>query len=80
MEVGTLQLNERETTAGPDAAVVCSKSANALPHCLLPHTLDGRASHNGAEKVDGARSDLGGLRNTGVASGLLLARLSSVNI
>lgn len=26
----TLQLNERETTAGPDAAVVCSMSANAL--------------------------------------------------
>ena len=55
----TLQLNERETTAGPDAAVV----------------LDGRASHNGAEEVDGARSNLRGLGNTSVASGLLLARL-----
>jgi hypothetical protein len=62
--IRTLQLNERETTAGPDAAVV----------------LDGRASHNRAEEVDGARGDLGGLRNTGVTSGRLLARLSSVNI
>lgn len=56
---GGFQLNERETTAGPDAAVV----------------LDGRASHNGAEEVDGARSNLRGLGNTSVASGLLLARL-----
>ena len=44
-------------------------------HCLLSHTLDGRASHNGAEEVDGARSNLRGLGNTSVASGLLLARL-----
>ena len=39
------------------------------------HTLDGRASHNGAEEVDRARSDLSSLGNAGVASGLLLARL-----
>jgi hypothetical protein len=63
-ESRTLQLSEGETTAGPDAAVV----------------LDGRASHNGAEEVDGAGGNLRGLGNTGVASGLLLARLSSVNI
>ena len=29
-EICTLQLNERETTTGPDAAVVCSMSAYAL--------------------------------------------------
>ena len=60
----TLQLSEGETTAGPDAAVV----------------LDGGASHNGAEEVDGTGGNLCGLGNAGVASGLLLARLSSVNI
>jgi hypothetical protein len=43
-----------------------------FPH---PHTLDGRASHNGAEEVDGTRSDLCSLGDTGVTSGLLLARL-----
>lgn len=58
-EMCTLQLNERETAAGPDAAVV----------------LDGRASHNGAEEVDGARGDLRSLGDTGVAAGGLLARL-----
>ena len=73
--IHTLQLSERETTARPDAAVVCSKSAYALSPLSASHTLDGRASHNGAEEVDGTRSDLGGLRNTGVASGGLLARL-----
>jgi len=62
-DTGGLQLNERETTAGANAAVV----------------LNGRASHNGAEEVDGTRSDLGSLRNTGVTSGLLLARLVEVH-
>lgn len=71
----TLQLNERETTAGPDAAVVCSMSAVRSSTEMFPHTLDGRASDNGAEEVDGARSDLCSLGNTSVASGLLLARL-----
>jgi hypothetical protein len=38
-------------------------------------TLDGRASDNGAELVDRARSDLGSLRNARSPSAGLAARL-----
>lgn len=54
-----LQLSQGETTAGTDTAVV----------------LDGGAADNGAQLVDGARSDGGGLSSAGVATGLLLAGL-----
>lgn len=50
-------------------------SSRPPEHSQYPHTLDGRASHNGAEKVDGAGSDLRSLGDTGIASRLLLARL-----
>jgi hypothetical protein len=55
----TLQLNERETTAGTDTAVV----------------LDGRAADDGPKLVDGPGGYLRSLGNTSIASGLLLARL-----
>lgn len=55
----TLQLNERETTAGTDTAVV----------------LDGRAADDGPELVDRPGGYLRSLGNTSIASGGLLARL-----
>ena len=57
--VSYLQLSQGETTAGTDTAVV----------------LDGRASHNGSELVDGAGSDGGSLGLTGIPARDLLAGL-----
>jgi hypothetical protein len=51
-DITYLQLSESEATAGTNAAVV----------------LDGRASHNGLQLVDGSGSDGGGLGLTGGAS------------
>lgn len=58
-----LQLSQGETTTGTDTAVV----------------LDGRASHNGSELVDGAGSDGGSLGLTGISAGDLLAGLYVVH-
>lgn len=57
--ISYLQLSQGETTAGTDTAVV----------------LDGRASHNGSEPVDGAGSDGGSLGLTGIPARDLLAGL-----
>ena len=54
-----LQLSEGEATAGTDSSVVS----------------DGRASHNGSEEIDRARSDGSSLGTAGVSSGGLLAGL-----
>jgi hypothetical protein len=54
-----LQLSQGETTAGTDTAVV----------------LDGRASDNGSELVDGTGSDGGSLGLAGISAGDLLAGL-----
>jgi len=54
-----LELGEREATASADAAVV----------------LDGRAADDGAELVDGARGDGGGLGLTSLATAKLAAGL-----
>lgn len=54
-----LQLSQGETTAGTDTAVV----------------LDGRASDNGSEPVDGTGSDGGSLGLAGIPARDLLARL-----
>lgn len=54
-----LELSQGETAALTDLAVV----------------LDGRASHNRAEEVDGAGSDLGGLGLTRDTAAVLLAGL-----
>lgn len=54
-----LELSQGETTTGADAAVV----------------LDGRASHNRSELVDGTRSDGSSLGLASVASRDLLAGL-----
>lgn len=58
-DVGLLELGEGETTAGTNATVV----------------LDGRAADDGAELVDGLRSDTGGLLLARVATAGLLAGL-----
>jgi hypothetical protein len=39
------------------------------------HTLDGRATDDRAELIDGARSDLGSLRNASISAALLLSGL-----
>lgn len=54
-----LELSQSETAAGADLAVV----------------LDGRASDNRTELVDGAGSQSGGLGLTGGTAGSLLASL-----
>jgi len=50
----TLQLNKRETTAGPDTAVVCFKSTSASPvsssldvHLMVGHRTTGRRRSTG---------------------------------
>lgn len=58
-DVGLLQLGEGETTASTNTAVV----------------LDGGAANDGAELVDGLRSDTGGLLLARVATAGLLAGL-----
>lgn len=59
-----LQLSQGETTAGTDTAVV----------------LDGRASHNGSQLVDGTGSDGGSLGLAGIPAGDLLAGLYLVQL
>lgn len=59
-----LQLSQGETTAGTDTAVV----------------LDGRASHNGPELVDGAGSDGSSLGLASIPAGDLLAGLYLVRL
>lgn len=54
-----LQLSEGETTASTNTAVV----------------LDGRAPDNGTQLVDGARSNGGGLGDTGLTTAVLAAGL-----
>jgi len=54
-----LQLSERETTTSPELAVI----------------LDGRASHNGSQEVDGARGDSGSFDTAGNPAASLLAGL-----
>jgi hypothetical protein len=54
-----LELSEGETTAGTDTAVV----------------LDGGASHNGTQLVDGAGSNLGSLGETVLTTTVLAAGL-----
>lgn len=56
-----LQLSEGETTASTNTAVV----------------LDGRAPDNGTQLVDGARSNGGGLGDTGLTTAVLAAGLKS---
>jgi hypothetical protein len=58
-DVGLLQLSEGETTASTNTAIV----------------LDGGAANDGAELVDGLRSDTGGLLLARVATAGLLAGL-----
>lgn len=56
-----LQLSEGETTASTNTAVV----------------LDGRAPDNGTQLVDGARSNGGGLSDTGLTTAVLAAGLKN---
>src|SRR4051812_564044 len=73
----TYPSTQRERSHGRGAHGGClhSSSAHEKVYPALQHTLDGGASHNGAESVDRARSELGSFGSASVPAALLAAGL-----